>query len=626
MRFLSKVSLGTEIAALCHVMRGVCLILAGLCLVGCYPQMLDVRSNSTGDSKNTSAEEEASQFGIFRGFSCQPGVAQEASSSFIKRTQEEVVNRLETLLSQIHLNSNVHLAMWNQLRDVRQIKNRLPNERAGQYDRMTGSNDYSFEFIQGKLFIVSDIVSVLSEGANWNAWRSSFAGSCSTQANLTQACRDAFLTKLFSKSFPEGFSEQLFSRTSAAMTESLQADSANPKRDWLKIALIAALLDPRSAYRLEAGQDQAEDSWRPLSDSELASRLTSVFWMSVPDEQIQSWINSNQIRANYEQVLEYIFSHSNFYKTMGRFADQWMKLEDTKLIDFEASSSMIDRVQRLGADQMNLANYSEEAKQEARTFFVELLKQDVSFSELFLSDASYATGGLAQMQGLPSWSEGAQPARYGEGKVGLFTMSALHLNNGVEKSHILAGYSIFKNFLCMKTPSPESAGISIQDFVIPHAQGLSSSRERTENLVSPALCQSCHSQFDQYGFGFSHVDPWGVLRSTELVYDSTTHTYLGQVPVDLRVEFSIGGGDPKPISQARELAESLVDSKFPQACFARQFYRFSFGREEALSGEEACALQAFYSKLIDESQSLKDALKEFAKSRFFTERYTGGAM
>jgi hypothetical protein len=606
--------------------------LAGFLFSGCFPEMITHtprradQSNPPSFSEPPWSRPNPDTRGVFRGFSCEPGISQEASSSYIKRTQTEVLNRFETLNSQIHANSTTSLAMWVHLRDVQRIETRLTSERSGQYDRMTGSSDYSFEFLQGVLFIISDIVQSLSEGPNWNAWRSSFAGNCSTQANPSSACLQEFLVRLFSKTFSDGIPEALLDRTLQAMLQSLSNDSGSPKRDWLRIALIAGLLDPRSVYRFEAGESASSESWRGLNDFELASRLTAVFWMSVPDSQLNEWAQNNQIRSQYNQVLDYIFNHSKFYSTMSRFADQWMRLEETRRIDFDASAAMLDRLERLGANQLQLSNYTEEAKQEARTFFVELLKQDVSFSQLFLSDASYATGSLAQMQGVPAWSAGESPARYNEGKLGLFTMSAVHLNNGVEKSHIQAAYSIFKNFLCMKTPSPESAGINIEDFVIPHAQGLSSSRERTQNLVSPPVCSSCHSQFDQYGFGFGHIDPWGVSRSSELVYNAATHAYLGQLPLNLQVDFSIAGGVSRSISQPRELAESLVESRYPQACFARQFFRFSFGKEESLSGEEACALQAFYSKLVDESQSLRDALKEFARSRFFTERYVGGGM
>lgn len=628
LRFLSKVCLGTEIAALCHVMRGVCLVLAALWLVGCYPQMLDVRSNSTGDSKNTSAEEETSKLEVFRGFSCQPGASSVTDSSFIKRTREEVLNRFEVLLSQMHRSSSVHLTMWTHLQNEAEIQNRLTNERSGQYDRMTGSPSYSFEFLQSILFVIGDLVESLSQGSNWSAWRTSFAGACSTQMNPSSSCLEEFLTKLFSKSFPQGFSEQLFNETLAAMLGSYQDDPSNPKRDWLRIALIAALMDARSIYRFESGQEgQASSQWKPLTDVELAARLTSIFWTSVPDDQIQTWVEEKKIRSHYDQVLNHIFNDPKFYSTMSRFADQWLKLNEMRQVDFSASPAMIDRRERLGASQIDLSNFSEEAKQEARTFFVELLKQDLSFSDLFLSDASYAAGSLAQLQGLTPWSSNSdQVARDRAKKSGLLTLPALHLNNGTDKSHIHVGYFVFKNLLCMQTPSPESAGVSTDDLTLPHAQMLSSSRERTEALVAEPLCQSCHQKFDHLGFALSSIDPWGVKRQTELVYNGTTHEFLGEVPINSNTFFSIAGGKGQAVSNPRDLGQALINSKYPQACFTRQFYRFSFGREEALSGEEACALQALYSSLSDQSQSLKDALKEFAKSRFFMERYSGEAM
>lgn len=435
-----------------------------------------------------------------------------------------------------------------------------------------------------------------------------------------------FLERIFSVLAPQASVATLINEALPDLVEVVDLDSSSPKRSWIHSALSIALLSSAGLFRSQLGGDIARPGWRFLTDFELADRLAGVFWGESADGQLRTWARSGEIRTQYERTLNYVFASPKFVETLKVFGTAYMRLNDTRVVDFDSSPAVVNRLVRLGLSELSLdSTYSSLAKEEALNFFVHTITGGESFAQLFLSDASYAQGSLAAAQAVPEWQEGEAPARYGTArKQGLFTMSALHLSDGSEKSHIHAAYTLFKNYLCLSTPSPESVGINTQELQIPIAEGLQSSRQRTEQLTSSPTCLSCHKQFDALGFGFGQIDQWGIPRQSELIYNKVSYQYLGQVPINTTVSMKVGSNPEFSVSSPRAFAQELLKTQHLQACFARQFFRFAFGKEELLSGEEACALEEFMNALSNSDVSVKEALRVFAKSKFFTQVYRGG--
>jgi hypothetical protein len=64
--------------------------------------------------------------------------------------------------------------------------------------------------------------------------------------------------------------------------------------------------------------------------------------------------------------------------------------------------------------------------------------------------------------------------------------------------------------------------------------------------------------------------------------------------------------------------ELILNSDKPRACFARQYFRYTFGRMEDLDAD-ACALDAVKQSLVD-GAPLADALRAVALSPSFRRR------
>jgi hypothetical protein len=80
----------------------------------------------------------------------------------------------------------------------------------------------------------------------------------------------------------------------------------------------------------------------------------------------------------------------------------------------------------------------------------------------------------------------------------------------------------------------------------------------------------------------------------------------------------IESDDNTAVNNAGELTEKIVASQKPFACFAKQYFRFTFGRQENIQ-KDACAL-GDVKLALDEGKTMADVLKSIAQSTAFRKR------
>jgi hypothetical protein len=67
----------------------------------------------------------------------------------------------------------------------------------------------------------------------------------------------------------------------------------------------------------------------------------------------------------------------------------------------------------------------------------------------------------------------------------------------------------------------------------------------------------------------------------------------------------------------------MIDSGAPQACFVRQYHRFTFGRAEDVVAD-GCALAAMH-QLVEDGAPIEAVLREVAMTDAFRQRTFEGA-
>ena len=107
-----------------------------------------------------------------------------------------------------------------------------------------------------------------------------------------------------------------------------------------------------------------------------------------------------------------------------------------------------------------------------------------------------------------------------------------------------------------------------------------------------------------------------ILREEQILFDEGGHE-TARVPVDTATTAQIVIGDMKPTRGPADLVQQIVKSGKPQACLARQMYRFTFAAEED-EVSDGCALERM--RIAVERGSLRSLFREAALTGAFSRR------
>ena len=182
------------------------------------------------------------------------------------------------------------------------------------------------------------------------------------------------------------------------------------------------------------------------------------------------------------------------------------------------------------------------------------------------------------------------------------------LISGDEKTNpIFRGIDVRERLLCLPLSPPDPADVPPDAFDPPPLDPEQSTRQRYEAKTSPTECTACHSQINPIGYVQEAYDGLGRYRTTEIIYDDAGNL-IGEQPVDTAV--SIDGLDSETLDFAGpvELMEWLGNDPRVQACFAKQYFEFTFRRHP--SPNDACVVENLEVTLREDS--IVDALEAIA--------------
>lgn len=107
---------------------------------------------------------------------------------------------------------------------------------------------------------------------------------------------------------------------------------------------------------------------------------------------------------------------------------------------------------------------------------------------------------------------------------------------------------------------------------------------------------TCHTPLiNPLGFASESFDALGRHRTEQRILDADGGLITSRV-VDTTVVPNVDAGDERGVSNLRELAERISESDKVRACFARNYFRFTFARNENLE-QDACALRSLVDNL-----------------------------
>jgi hypothetical protein len=437
------------------------------------------------------------------------------------------------------------------------------------------------------------------------------AGDCATAPQPTVACVDGFL---------DGFATRVYRRPLTAEERAHYHDliaESEGGTDAFRTMLLTALLSPQFLYHVEV-DGEGDDVQFDLGAYELASRLSFHFWQTMPDDELLAAAADGSLltEEGYQAQLRRVFDDPRTQLTVERFYDEWLQLGWLTVWPDDPAFQTLAADTTIGQpDADHLVAAVDEVHALTRYYTFET---DGSLADLLLSDLSLTTSPhLAAIYGVDPWDGQSDPPRMPQGeRSGLLTRMALLLTGSHDTHPVHRGATVRRRFLCDDLPAPDPSSLPPGALDRPPVTDDQTTRQRYEAKTSEPACAGCHSLLNPVGFVLEGYDALGRVRSQEQVIDDLTGEVLAVLPIDSSAAPGLNGEDTV-ISTGAELSEQVAASGKVEACFARQYFRATFGREE--TDDDACVVDRLETEL-SEGGSMRDALLAVAIDPMFRSR------
>ncbi len=294
-----------------------------------------------------------------------------------------------------------------------------------------------------------------------------------------------------------------------------QGDSFN---DAVATALEGVLVSPYFLFRVErdvapAGGAKAAAAI-PVSDYEMASRLSYFLWSSIPDSELLRLAGQHRLHlpAVQEAQVRRMLQDEKARALVDNFAGQWLQFRNIDVVRPDAGKF---------PDFDESLRYS--MRRETELFLENVIRKDGHVLELLSADYSFLNERLARFYGVPGVSgpEFRRVDMSGSQRGGgvLAQGSILTITSySTRTSPVVRGKWILENFLNAPPPPPPPSVPALDDSKVGESASL---RTQMEAHRAQPQCASCHAKMDPLGFGLENLNAIGQWREKD-----------GQIPVD----------------------------------------------------------------------------------------------
>jgi hypothetical protein len=411
-----------------------------------------------------------------------------------------------------------------------------------------------------------------------------------------ETCARAFITKFAARAYARPVAAD---ETDALLIVYRSLDAATQPAptfaDRISLVMQAILQSPDFLYQPERGQGTAA-ALMPLSQSELARRMSLALWNSVPDEALLAAAAAGALGtpADIGAQVTRLMSDAKFVRAIDSFHAQWLGIQDSGAVT---------------KDPVVFPDFTPElaaaAITETREFIRHLFQDgDGKLQTLLSAPFSYVNPGLAKLYGVAYPGTGTGfvrvdlPAGQRAGVLTQPSVLAAHAHAN-QTSPVRRGIFVLTNILCNHIPPPPPD----VDTTPPNPDPNATTRERFNQHTASPTCASCHRMMDPIGLGFEGYDATGKFRTME-----------NGKPLD--VSGSIAGTDiDGPFNGALELVQRLHGSAQVKSCVSNLWLEFALQRVPAQ--EDACSLEQAQNGFAASGYNLRDLISSVIKSDAF---------
>jgi hypothetical protein len=375
-----------------------------------------------------------------------------------------------------------------------------------------------------------------------------------------------------------------------------------PHEQAFALTLARVLVAPAFLYKAETSGPGAGP--QPVSDDELATRLSYFLWSSLPDAELLETAAAG--RLHQPEILlaqtRRMLRDGKARRLAEEFGTQWLHVHGFAQHDEKSEEVFPTFAALRGA-----------MEEETILFLADFFQNDRSILSLLDADHTFLNADLAKHYSIdgvegPQWRRVDGVRRHGRGGI-LGLASTLATQAGASRtSPILRGNWLSEVILGEKLPKPPK-NVPLLAETVP--EGLTE-RQLIARHSSDAACAKCHMRIDPFGFALETYDAIGRFRTQ----DAAGH------PIDATTKLMDGTPIDGPEGLRRYLREDRRDTFERQFC--RKLLGYALGRSVQLSDEPL--LDEIQGKLAAEGHRVHVAIEAIVSSRQFRDIRGGDAV
>jgi hypothetical protein len=426
---------------------------------------------------------------------------------------------------------------------------------------------------------------------------------CADPTNGGAACAKTFIQSFGAAAYRRPLTDTEASDLAALYTAG--ADGAM-YMDGIGLVVRGVLQSAGFLYLTELGEGTGTPpSTFALGAFETASALSYLVAAGPPDDQLLAAARAGQLASAdaRESHARRLLAAPGGQARLVRVVREWLGIDG--VADVAKDTTVYPGFQALRPSMDT----------ESTSFIGEVLKTGTgTVGELLGADWSVVDAPLAQAYGVTlgtDTSAGGLPrtSLAGGGRRGILNQGAFLsvYAHASETAPVLRGVAVMRRVACLNVPSPTSLNIVVTP---PVPDPSKTTRQRYAVHATDAVCASCHTNIDAFGFSFEGYDAMGVARKTD-----------ANQPVDTSTMVMAGTDFDGAYADSDALAMALAGSADVRTCLARQLFRASVGRSDgSINASEDAFVASWRSEPPSMQGNLVETIVAFVRSAAFVQR------
>ena len=316
-----------------------------------------------------------------------------------------------------------------------------------------------------------------------------------------------FASKAYRRFLKDNEKEKLLSLFSHVYAKKEITDQTQRFNESIAETLKTVLISPNFLYRVE--EEPEKQGAYPLSDFEVASRLSYFLWTSMPDQELFNLAYAGKLHdtAVLEAQVKRMLADPKSKRFAETFSTQWLGI--SKLID---NQPLADPKKYPEFDMpLRLALYRETVEYFYYVLtksknMMDLINSNYTFTDKRLSDYYGVKGGTGEEFERTVLTDSARGGVLGMGSVLVTTSFPLRT------SPVIRGKWVMEQLLGISPPPPPPVVAELTEDPKAHSE-LGLKKILLRHRSNPA-CRSCHQKMDPLGLGLENFDPIGKWRES----------------------------------------------------------------------------------------------------------------